>query len=413
MIRPVLRLHSLAQGPLAEREFRLLFLGRTTSLVGNAFANVALAFAVLDATGSKADLGFVLAARALPQLVFLLVGGVWADRLPRHLLMVACNIVSGASQAALAVLVLAGDAQIWQFIVLAAVNGASVAFFFPASAGIVPQTVPAPLLQQANTILRLGLNASSIAGAALGGIVVAVTNPGVGIAVDAASFFLAAALFALMRVRASERVQESSFTAELAEGWREFSSRTWLWAIVLQFGVVNAVESGSIYVLGPAVAKESLGGAAAWGLVLTALGLGLIAGGILLLRLRPRRILRAATLAMIVTVGLPAALSVPLPLPWIVGVALVAGMGLETFGILWDTALQQEIRGEALSRVSSYDALGSLALTPLGLAIAGPVAQAVGTQAALLGAAALSLAATLSVLCVRDVRTLPRRVRAS
>src|SRR5256884_5508063 len=164
--------------PLAEREFRLLFLGRTVSIIGNAFATTAIAFAVLDVTGSKADLGYVLAARALPQVVSLLAGGVWADRLPRHLVMVASNVVSGASQGVLAALLLTGTAGFTELIVLSAVNGTSTAFFFPASSGIVPQTVPAPMLQTANALLRLGLNASYIGGAALGGLLVAPPRPG-------------------------------------------------------------------------------------------------------------------------------------------------------------------------------------------------------------------------------------------
>src|SRR5438874_8272099 len=161
-----------ALAPLAERQFRLLFLGRTVSIVGNAFATTAIAFAVLDVTGSKADLGYVLAARALPQVVFLLAGGIWADRLPRHRVMVASNVLSGLSQAAVAALLLSGHARIWQLATLAAVNGASSAFFFPASTGIVPQTVPRPMLQSANALPRLGLNGRFIGGAALGGVLV-------------------------------------------------------------------------------------------------------------------------------------------------------------------------------------------------------------------------------------------------
>src|SRR6266480_4155112 len=170
----------LRAGPLGRREFRFLFLGRTTSFVGNAFANVALAFAVLALTGSKADLGYVLAARSIPQVIFLLVGGIWADRLPRHLVMVTSNLASGASQGAIALLLLTGRAQVWHLMALGAINGLSSAFFFPAAVGIVPQTVPKPLLQSANAILRLGQNGSYIFGAALGGLVVAATTPGVG-----------------------------------------------------------------------------------------------------------------------------------------------------------------------------------------------------------------------------------------
>src|SRR4051794_21690551 len=364
------------RGPLGERGFRLLFAGRTISFAGSAFANVALAFAVLELTGSKADLGFVLAARALPQLVFLVFGGIWADRLPRHRVMVASNVVSGLAQGVVAVLLLTGNAEIWELIVLAIVGGTSAAFFFPASAGIVPQTVPSPLLQPANALLRLGLNASWIGGSALAGLVVAATSPGIGIACDAASFLLAAAVVGAMRVPASLRIEGSSILGELREGWREFASRAWLWAIVLQFAFVNAVEQGSESVLGPAVALEHLGGAAAWGLILTADGVGLIAGGVLMLRMRPQRILLAATLGFLLTVPFPFALAGPLPLAALAAVGFVAGIGSETFGVLSDTALQHEIPPEELSRVSAYHGLGSIPLLPLGPAGGRPASRA-------------------------------------
>jgi len=400
--------YRFSRGPFGQREFRLLFLGRTTSIVGNAFANVALAFAVLDLTGSKADLGYVLAARSLPQVVFLLAGGIWADRLPRHRVMVASNVLSGLSQGAVAALLLSGHARVWHLAALAAVNGASSAFFFPASTGILPQTVPRPMLQSANALLRLGLNGGFIGGAALGGLVVGATSPGTGIACDAASFLLAALFVGFMRIPASLRMEGSSFVGELVEGWREFSSRPWLWAIVLQFGFVNAAEQGTEQVLGPAIAKAHLGGATAWGLILTAQSVGLVAGGLVLLRLRPERLLRAATLGFLLTVPFLLALSVPVALAGVVAGAALAGIGIEVFQVLWDTTLQQEIAQEKLSRVSSYDALGSFVLIPLGLAAAGPIAQVVGTRPTILGAAALSLTATLAVLLVRDVRTIRR-----
>jgi MFS family permease len=399
----------LRAGPLGQRPFRLLFLGRTTSFIGSAFANVALAFAVLDLTGSKADLGYVLAARSLPQVLFLLVGGIWADRLPRNRVMVGSNIASGLSQGAIAVLLLSGNAQVWHLLVLAAVNGLSSAFFFPAAVGIVPQTVPQRMLQSANSLLSLGSNASFIGGAALGGLVVAATSPGVGIAVDAASFFLAALFLTLIRLPATLRMEASNFFAELAEGWREFVSRAWLWSIVLQFGFVNAIQLGTEGVLGPAIAKDHLGGAAAWGLILTAESIGLILGGLILLRLRPRRMLLAATLGYLLTVPFLLGLAGPAPLATLVVLAALAGIGTETFGILWETTFQQEIPEEKYSRVSSYDALGSFVLIPLGVAIAGPTAELIGTRATILAAAAISVTATLAVLFVRDVRRITRR----
>jgi MFS family permease len=399
----------LRAGPLGLRPFRLLFLGRTTSFIGNAFANVALAFAVLDLTGSKADLGYVLAARSIPQVVFLLVGGIWADRLPRHLVMVNANVVSGLSQGAIAFLLLAGHAQVWHLMALGAVNGTSSAFFFPAAAGIVPQVVPKPMLQSANAILRLGSNASWIVGAALGGLVVAATSPGVGIAADAATYVLAALFTALIRLPKELRMEATNFFAELKDGWLEFRSRTWLWVIVLQFGFVNAVELGTQGVLGPAIAKDHLGGATAWGLILTADTLGLIAGGLLLLRLKPRRILLAATLGFLLTIPFLIGLAGPVPLAALIALAALAGIGAEIFGIMWDTTMQQEIPEEKLSRLYSYDALGSWVLIPLGLAVAGPASEVFGTRPTILGAAAISLTATLAVLFVRDVRTISRR----
>jgi MFS family permease len=403
----------LRAGPLGRRDFRFLFLGRTTSFIGNAFANVALAFAVLDLTGSKADLGLVLAARSLPTVIFLLAGGIWADRLPRHRVMVLSNVVSGASQGLIAVLLLSGHAQVWQLAVLGAINGLSSAFFFPAASGIVPQTVEQRLLQPANAILRLGQNASWISGAAVGGLVVAATSPGVGIAVDAATFFVAAALLAAIRLPETLRMETSNFFAELKDGWREFSTRTWLWVIVLQFGFVNAVELGVQGVLGPAIAKEHLGGAASWGLILTADALGLIAGGLILLRFKPRRLLLTATLGFLLTIPFLLGLAGPLSVIALIALAALAGIGSETFGIMWDTTMQQEIPQEKLSRVYSYDALGSWVLIPLGLAVAGPLAEVFGTRDTILGAAAISLTATLAVLLIPDVRTIERRSTAS
>jgi len=396
-------------GPLRERNFRLYFFGRTTSFVGSSFANVALAFAVLDLTGSKADLGLVLAARSIPQILFLLVGGIWADRLPRHRVMVLSNVASGISQGAIAVLLLSGQAEIWQLALLGAINGLSSAFFFPAALGIVPQTVPQRMLQSANALLSLGNNVSWLGGAALGGLVVGLTSPGIGIAVDAASFFLAAILLAMIRIPKTLRMEASNFLAELKEGWREFTSRTWLWVIVLQFGFVNAVELGSQGVLGPAIADEHFGGATAWGLIVTASALGSIAGGLILLRLQPRRLLLSATLGYLLTIPFLVGLAGPVPFLALVALAALGGIGIETFAVLWETTIQQEIPQEKLSRVSSYDALGSFALIPLGLAIVGPAAELFGTRETLLGAAAISLTATLAVLLVSDVRTIERR----
>jgi predicted MFS family arabinose efflux permease len=399
--------------PLREREFRLLFAGRTASLVGSAIAPVALAFAVLDLTGSKTDLGLILVCREIPLILFLLIGGIWADRLPRNRIMVGANLFSALSQAVAATLLISGGAEIWHLAALASVNGAASAFFYPASAGVIPQTIPAPILQQANALLALALNSAMIGGAALAGFLVAAFGPGWAIAVDAGTYVLGAAFIALMRLPAVEPDESPRFLSELAAGWRAFRSRTWLWAIVLQFSFLLMVTVGAFSVLGPVVADEELGGPKAWGAILTAQAAGLVVGGLLGLRFQPRRMLVAATLGILFFPAQLVALGFPLGVPAIAAVAFVAGVGSEIFGLLWNTTVQQEIPVDMLSRVYAYDALGSVALVPIGYAVAGPIADAIGVRATLWGAAAIGFGVTLAVLAVRDVRTLERRVAAA
>jgi MFS family permease len=395
--------------PLREREFRLLFTGRTISLVGSAIAPVALAFAVLDLTGSKTDLGLILAAREIPLIVFLLVGGIWADRLPRNRVMVGANVFSALAQAAAAALLITGNAEVWHLAALAAVNGGASAFFFPASAGVIPQTVPPTLLQEANAFLALALNSAMIGGAAIAGFLVAAFGPGWAIAVDAGTYLLGAGFVAAMRLPAIAPDESPSFLRQLAVGWREFRERTWLWVIVLQFSFLLMVTIGALSVLGPVVADEELGGAKAWGAILTAQAAGFVAGGLLGLRFKPRRMLLAATFGILFFPAPLIAIGFPLGLPAIMAVAFLAGVGSEIFGLLWHTTMQQEIAPDKLSRVYSYDALGSIGLVPVGYAIAGPIADAIGVRATLWGAAAIGVAVTLAVLLVRDVRTLERR----
>jgi MFS family permease len=260
--------------PLRQRNFRLLFFGRVVSFAGSAMAPVALAFAVLELDGSPTDLGFVLALAILPQVFFLLAGGVIADRLPRNLVMVGSNLVAGVAQAVAAFLLLSGTAEIWQLAVIAFVRAVASSFFYPAQQGIVPQTVAAEQLQSANALLRLALNTTTIGGAALGGLLVAAAGPGWAIGFDALTYFAAAAILLPMQVRAPERAASTSFVRELGDGWREFSSRTWIWIVVIGSAFANAAEAAGLNILGPVIARESLGGAAVWGVVLAATGVG-------------------------------------------------------------------------------------------------------------------------------------------
>ena len=397
-----------SSAPLREREFRLLFAGRTVSLIGSAIAPVALAFAVLDLTGSKTDLGLILAAREIPLVVFLLVGGIWADRLPRNKVMTSANVVSAFAQATTAALLITGNAEVWHLALLAAVNGSASAFFFPASAGVTQQTVPGPMLQEANALLALAMSSAMIGGAALGGFLVAGLGSGWAIAIDAATYLAGAALIALMRLPAIAAGETPNFLRELGVGWREFRSRDWRWSIVLQFSILLMVTIGAFGVLGPVVADAELGGASAWGAILTAQAAGMVVGGLLGLRFRPRRMLLAATFGILMMPLPLIALGFPLSLPVIVVAAFVAGLGIEVFNLLWNTTVQQEVPPDKLSRVYSYDALGSMGLVPLGYALAGPVANEIGVRATLWGAAAIGIGVTLAVLVVPGVRRLER-----
>lgn len=394
--------------PLREREFRLLFLGRTVSLFGSAFAPIAVAFAVLDLTGSPSDLGLVVAAGFVPQVFFILVGGIWADRLPRHHVMVVSDLVAGGAQAGIAVLVLTGSAEIWHLVALQVVRGVAASFFFPASQGIVPQTISARLLQEANALLRLTRNGTQIVGTAAGGILVAAIGSGWALAFDAATYFIGAAFLVGLRLSRNLTMPERHFVRELREGWDAFRSRAWLWGIVVQFAFVNAAFVGAWAVLGPVVADEDLGGAAAWGLILASQSAGFILGGVFTLRYRPDRLLLVATLAIFPVVLPLVLLAAPAPLAVIALAGFVAGFGMEIFGVFWDVAMQQQIPPEQLSRLYSYDALGSFVFIPLGAAVAGPLADQVGVTGTLVGAAAVIVVATALVLLIDEVRDLRR-----
>jgi predicted MFS family arabinose efflux permease len=393
--------------PLRFSAFRYLAAGRFITMLGNAVAPIALAFAVLDLTGSARDLGLVVGARSLTNVVFLLVGGVVADRFPRHLVMVCSAAIAALTQGAVAFVVLDGSATVPLLMGLSAVNGMVTAFSMPASAALVPQTIPPDLIQPANALNRLGINAAMILGASLGGILVAAVGPGWGLAVDAASFALAALAFSLIRVQpvAAPRQQHHPLR-DLVEGWHEFTSRTWLWTVVLGFTLLNFAHAGALGVLGPVVANDTIG-RQAWGLVLATETVGMVLGAFIALRIRVNRLLRLGVICMLGEIPLLLAMADQPALIALMPAALIAGVAFEQFGIAWESTMQRYIPGEMLARVYSYDALGSFIAIPLGQTLAGPAALAWGTRNTLLIAAALNLIAVLIMLASRDVRTLP------
>jgi MFS family permease len=395
-------------GALGERQFGLFFAGQSFSLLGDGMVAVALAFAVLDLTGAASDLGYVLAARMLPLMAVVLVGGVAADRVSRRTVMIAADLVRFGSQGVLAALLVGGHASIWQIAVLQAAHGAASGFFYPASTAFVPMTVTAERLQQANSLLGLARSAGNIAGPALAGVIVVSASPGWAIAADAATFGLSAVFLAALRVPRQAPLPSRSFVADLREGWDEFRSRTWLWVIVLAASLVNLLYA-SVTVLGPKVAEDDLGGAGSWALIVTLSGVGSIAGGLVALRLRSERPLLIGSAALALFCLTPFALALVLPVWAVALTGFLGGAGVSLFVALWETTMQRHVPAASLSRVSAYDAFGSLTLYPLGLAIAGPIAVVVGTSETLWLTGSCILAVTVSVLAVREVRSLPPR----
>jgi predicted MFS family arabinose efflux permease len=389
-------------GPLRERNFLLLFIGQSVSGLGNALVPVALAFALLDLTHSAADLGYVLGSEAAAQVVFLLAGGVIADRMSRRAVMLTADIVRGAAEAILAIILLTGRPSVWVIGVLAAVQGVAGAAFMPASSGLVPSIVSPGNLQQANHLQQVGGAATSIAGPALAGVLIVTTSPGWAILLDSGSFGVSVVLLAAMRIDSVPRPARQRFLVDLRDGWDEFRSRSWLWPMVIAFSLVNMLV-GAYSVLGPVASQRYLGGAAAWATVATVGGIGSVAGGLLAARLRPKHPLRTGV-GVAVLVGLtPLAFAAGFPVPAIAAVAAVAGTATIIFLSLFNTTMQRQVPGHSLSRVTSYTWFGALIAYPLGLAIAGPVVSVLAIRVAMLGVGALMILAIAPLLLVRDV----------
>jgi MFS family permease len=394
-------------GVLREPDYRRLFLGRTASLVGDGISPLAIAFAVLDLTGSASDLGIVLASHGLMITALVLFGGVVSDRVSPRRAMLAADLVRTGSTGIIAALLLSGAAEIWQLALLYAVDGAATAFFNPASDALVPEIVPRERLQPANALLDLSRSLGKVLGPALAGVLLALGSPGSALAVDAATFAVSAACLLGVHAPGVRREQKGErFLSEMRQGWSEFSSRTWLWVVVLGAGITNAIYFPVLQVLGPVVAQASLGGSSAWALIMTALGVGAILGGLLALGIRPRHPLRAGE-GFIVLLVLPVMLlALPAATGLIALAALLAGAAGSVANVLYGTVWVQHVPAEALSRVAAYDWFGSLALEPLGLALIGPLAAGIGTSPTLWLAAAAMLVCWAVVFSVPSVRGL-------
>ncbi|HEY4854604.1 MAG TPA: MFS transporter [Streptosporangiaceae bacterium] len=399
-------------GVLRERNFRRFFVGYATSLLGTSMSAVAVAFAVLDSGGTAAGLGYVFAAGIVPQVIFMLGGGVIADRFGRRRAMLAADAVRCCAQAALAAALFLGHPRIWVFVLLAGLVGTGDAFFGPALSGLTVEIASSGQRANANALLSVANSAARVAGPALAGILVAVAGPAVVIACDAASYGASVFALGLLRLPGAARRSGRSPLADLAEGWAEFRSRAWLVITTVQFTLFNLLTWGPFLVLGPVVSKAYLGGAGGWGAVMAALGGGSILGGLLALGRRPRRPVAAATASTFGYAVPGALLALHAPVAAVAAGALVAGLG-SGLGQAFDaTAIQQQVPAGALSRVSAFETVTAFAFGPLAFAAAGPVAAVVGPGTVLGFGAAWSALSSAVALALPAIWAVTWRERA-
>jgi MFS family permease len=392
---------------LRHREFRLLFGGQAASTIGDRITMVALALYVTR-IGSPTDVGLVLAAHALPLVGFLLIGGVWADRLPRHRVMLVADAARAGLHALLAVLILSGSVRIWHIVAIEALFGAAEAFFRPAYTGLIPQTVPETLIQPAKAATSMLETVAGSLGPAIATALVFGVGPGWAFAADAATFVVSAALLVPMRPRARGTTPlRETVLHELREGWGAVRSRTWVWTTIALFSIAIVCTFGTWFTLGPTVAGEQYGDRAVYG-VLTALdGAGTVIGSLLAFRWQPAYPIRTgfvwSLLWPVAIVGF--ALGAPLVVAALLFVA--GGIGIALFVVWWETELARRVPPHLLSRVTSYDWMGSLALLPIGYLAAGPLGEALGPAAVLGVAAAISVVVLTGGLAVGETRDLP------
>jgi predicted MFS family arabinose efflux permease len=396
---------------LGIRDFRLLVGDRLLAMSSVGFSLVGVSFAVLNVTGSPTDLSYVLAAQIAPTLVFTLLGGVLADRISPQVVLIAANLAVMAGEGGFGILVLTTHPPLWAMIALESLTGTGSAMLSPSQQALLPRVVSPELLQEASSISRLGMNSGQMAGAAVGGLVVAAVGPGWALLASGICMSGTIPMLASIRVRrspadATAREHQPSMLRELREGWTEFRSHTWLWATVIQYCLTMMAWNAGFQVLGPVVARQHLGGPAAWGAITACEGVGLILGGILSLRYTPQRpmMLVAGTGAAL---GLsPLALGLSLPLAVICVVAFGLGALVEVMMVQWTVAMTTRIPSDKIARVSSYDTLGSVCAMPVGALVAGPLSAAIGVPSTEFAAAALMAVVGALTFIPRDIRTI-------
>jgi len=400
-----------SNSPWQYRSFRWLAIGSAVNSLGNAISPIALAFTVLDLGGSATTLGLVIAVYALADVAAVLGGGLLGDRLPRTAVMCLSNGTAGVVQAGVGVGLLAGVVTIPTVAVAGGVIGALGSLASPSTQAALPGTVPTDSLRGAITVRRIGQNIAQIVGAGLAGLLVSWIAPGGAILVDAATFLVATLCFQLVHVPQVARSHVDPprrVLSDVREGWRELWRHSWLWSLIAMALIYHLFYGGAQGVLGPVVVGGRLG-PAAWGYTLSAMMVGFVIGGLASLRWKPRRMLLAGELGLLLTVCFPVAMALSHNLVVILAGAALHGFGLEIFSVGWDLAIQENVPPHLLARIYSFDQLGSFLARPLGLALTGPMAAVSGARTWLLVVAGAMLVAELLPFGITDVRRLQRR----
>jgi len=395
---------------LALKHVRKLLAARLTSNFGNGLAPIALAFGVLDLPGATAKtLSLVVFAQMFPLVAFMLLGGVIADRYPKALIIGGSDIVLSLFVLTNGVMFLTGTVSVTSLVIVGLFSGFLHALWWPAMSALPTEIVDEDQLQSINSVVGICSNVTYMLGTVTGGIIVAAIGSGWAIVLDALTFFIAGILVIQLRTFGKRReVNESSPTViqDLRAGWVEFSSRSWVVAVVLGYAVIAMLMESIFTVVGPAHAKAHLGGPKPWSWILASMTVGMLIAVAVTLKVKPKRPIFVGIAAQ-VFVGLWwVMLGYTNLIPVLMLGAVGAGFAMDFFMVLWMTALQTHIPKESLSRVSSYDAFGSLILAPLGIVIAGPLVTELGTTTVLHVYTVLFFLALIAMLCVPSVRAL-------
>jgi MFS family permease len=392
------------RGPLRSREYRLFLAAQVGSFAGTSVATIALAFTALQLGGSVA-LSAVLACAAIPEVLFLVVGGSLADRLDKRAILVAGNLFSGAAQLCAAILLLSGIATTWHLAIVAVAGGIARAWMQPAAQAAVRQIISPESFQPALALQRLLQNTLRVGGPALGGLLLVLVDSGWALAIDAASFLLAAALISRLRPIQGKRLPAGLLT-DLRDGWFDFWSLRWLVILVVQGSVALLFWLAGFQLLGPMYAVKELGGAGPWGVVLGCFAVGLISGSLVAAVVRPRRV-GVTSSAGVAGLFLPIlAMATRCPLVVICISVVLAGILLDLSVVVQGSFTQRNIPAEIFGRVIAYVMIGELGLVPLGYLAFGSLVVFAGLDVTLWICAVAILLSAVIPLLVREIRDL-------